>query len=241
MSDPQPAIIKRVPHAASGELGIVPLISHLVHELAKPRFVWVVSGFTCCGPGGWAISDPLGRLDISGVFADKERALSAFYKKVAGTWTSGGNPSVSTKHKCWGRNGCDECFSFCKAEQIRSLPKYKASGIKDAKKEYDDAVYALNMTKTEEGERKVQYKAEDLEYWQTYNEDDLTSSDIYELWRGPEEDESIRQLLVEEVGAWRFFHFDNVEDDGEGGLRFYEEVCEGDIINETCMKRTPLA
>lgn len=215
---------KRVPHAASGELGIVPLISHLVHELAKPRFVWVVT------------SDELDRV---GVYMDVHRGKAAFFKVISNIW-SDIEPVATCKLHC----NCKDCAAFCKAEQKKSFSEYKASGIKRAKREYDDAVHALNMTKTEEGERKVQYKAEDLEYWQTYNEDDLTRSDIYESWRGPEEDESVRQLLAGEYDAWRFFHFRSYEnggtkDDGEGGLCYYYK-CDGEVCSKTCMKRVPL-
>ena len=183
---------KRVPHAASGELGIVPLISHLVHELAKPRFVWVVT------------SDELDRV---GVYMNKNRGKAAFFKVISNIW-SDIEPVATFKLHC----DCDKCAAFCKAEQKKSFSEYKASGIKDAKREYDDAVHALNMTKTEEGEREVQYNAEKLEYWQTYNEDDQTPSDIYESWRGRSEDELTRQLLAGESDAWRFFHFNSTKD-----------------------------
>lgn len=217
---------KRVPHAASGELGIVPLISHLVHELAKPRFVWVVMS---------------GSLDCEGVYTDEDRGKAAFFKIISNIW-SGIEPVATCKLNC----NCKDCAAFCKAEHQKSLPKYKASGIKRAKKEYDDAVHALNMTKTEEGEREVQYKAEELEYWQNYNEDDEDHDHkhIYDWWCGPSEDKLSCQLLAGESDAWRFFHFYSYEnggttDDGEGGLCYYYE-CDGEVRRKTCMKRVPL-
>jgi len=228
MSDPHPAredrMAKRVPHAASGELGIVPLISHLVHELAKPRFVWVVTSV---------------RFDHVRVYTDENRAKAAFFEVVSNIWNDI-EPVARIKLDC----NCKDCVAFCKAEQQKSFLEYKERGVKDAKREYDDAVHALNMKKTEEGERKVKYCAEHLDYWQTYNEDDLTPRDIYDLWRGLSKDELTRQLLTGESDAWRFFHFysyknGGTKDDGEGGLCYHFE-CDGEVCSKTSMKRAPL-
>jgi hypothetical protein len=56
-----------IPHAASGELGIDLLLAHMINELAKPRFVFVVMS---------------GGSDCKGVYFDEDRAKAAFYKEV---------------------------------------------------------------------------------------------------------------------------------------------------------------
>jgi hypothetical protein len=225
-------------------------------QLELPRFVWVVSGFTCCGPGGEAYAapgNPQGSLTISGVFMDEESARAAFYQAV--TKQSNIEYLATSKRACAKNNGCDECYEFCKAEQEKFFQKYKARRVEDAQKEYDDAVREQKKKKTEEGKQKVLDYAVELEEAKNdktdFKDKEAVIEDFFHDWLGPGTEELEGQVVEGKLGAWRYFHFhkspatgrraqEGISDDGEGGLRFYEEVCECDIIEETLMKRMPL-
>lgn len=231
-SDPQPAA-KRLRQAEVK-------VKDAVHvEL----FVWVISGFSCCGPGGGAYSNPLGRLSISGVYTDKEEARASFYKEVASTWTSGIERIATLKREC-GANGCKKCFKFCAAEQQKHFQDMKVRMIKDEEKAYKKAVRTQKRNPTDAGEERVRICAENLQDAkddkQVFNNDEEVAMDFLREWLGPGEDELYQQVANGEIGAWRHFHFhDSITAGDDGSLRFYEEVC-GDIIDETCMKKMRL-
>ena len=223
-----------------------------------PRYVWVVSGFTCCGPGGEASAspgNPQGSLTISGVYMDEESARAAFFKAVTNQSNS---EFVATLRRECGANNCDECYEFCKAEQEKFFQKYKARRIEDAQKEYDDAVREQKRKKTEEGKQNVLDYAVELEDAKNdktdFKDKEAVIKDFFHDWLGPDTEELERHVVEGKLGAWRYFHFHNyknegrrraqegISDDGEGGLRYYDqEGGECNIIEEILMKRMPLA
>lgn len=65
--------------------------------------------------------------------------------------------------------------------------------------------------------------------------------DCYGEWLGRSDKKLIDQALAGESDAWKFFHVWNVNDDGNGGLRYVEEGLYDMIASETCMKRMPIS
>jgi chloramphenicol O-acetyltransferase len=55
----------------------------------------------------------------------------------------------SLKRNCEERY--DECMEFCWVEQEKTFNEFKAKLIKDAEKEYEDAVYEQSDLPTDEG------------------------------------------------------------------------------------------
>ena len=188
------------PHAASGELGLGELVAHMVDLFARPRYVWVVAGFTCCGPGGECSSDPLGSLEISGVFAEESTARTAFHKHVAGFWGhSGGTPSLEHCAMPAPDCNCAACKKVC--EEQHEAAKRKSA--ERAQAELSEAERTQRDAPSAENEAAVRRRSESLEIvagWE-YDGD----------WLGPDFSELEASFFAGEPGAERFFHFHNVE------------------------------
>ena len=201
----------------------------MVDLFARPRYVWAVAGFTCCGPGGEAYSDPLGSLKISGVFAEESTARTAFHKHVAGFWGhSGGTPSLEHCAMPAPNCNCAACKKVCE-EQYEAAKRKSAAR---AQAELNEAERTQRDAPSAENEAAVRRRSESLEFvagWE-YDGD----------WWGPDFSELEASFFAGEPGAERFFHFHNVEADADGGLRYFDDQPEGDIVTEVRMTRMKL-
>jgi len=210
-------------------------IDDMKNALAHSRVAFVVSDYNC------------GReenLHIKGVYMDKDKALAGFFKVVAdivgAQYEDEQEQQLSEHLKRHCR--CKVCIDFCKDELEITFSEYKTKLIKCAQRKVDDAVQALSMTTTDEGKREVNKCTAELEESRRYV-DNSDPDTLHESWRGPSDATMITNLLNEEVGASRFFHF-HVVDDDKGGLGYYSTTCEGhsrgwyySTTSEVCMKQ----
>ena len=136
---------------------------------------------------------------------------------------------------------CKDCFAFCVEEQKKSFPAHKATQVAEAQASADEARRAQLESPSEAGAGQLLEREQRL---QDAKDDEVTAEnageDIAYCWRGPQGAELAKRFLAGDRDAARFFHVHNVDDDGEGGLRYYEEVCGGDIVEEVRMKRVTL-
>jgi hypothetical protein len=204
----------------------------MVDLFARPRYVWAVAGFTCCGPGGEAYSDPLGSLKISGVFTERSAALIAFYKHLSSmSQYADGTPAIDSFARTVDECRCEEaCLKVCKEQHEAAKP----AEVERAQKALDEALLAQREAPSAQNEQAVQDRDEELK-----GAMEGEFSDNCE-WSGPSFVELTAQFLAGEPGAERFFHIHNIEADADGGLRFFDDKPEGDIVTEVRMTRMKL-
>lgn len=192
--------------------------------------------YSGCGPGGGAVSDPAGCTEIVGVFAAARPARAAFFKTVARALQLDDVHREMFVRFC----GCADCGAFV----ARKTAEYTV--------EMDAADAALSrlegaLTAARKSGDAAAVAAADAAYTAKEAEmrDELMDADFASLRQWGKEGEEVwgheescyAALLEGDPRAQAFYCLgDYINSDGKGGLRFYQDGCDGDIIEEALMQ-----